>query len=87
MCLNDYSKLLEFLLLKVYLHNESKVARFVSGLRRDIQDLVELYKYSSIENVLHLALKVESQMKRKYRGKRRGSYIDNYTSSWNSKEK
>ena len=48
----------ESVLLKVGLQFESeeeKVARFVSALRRDIQDLVELYEYSFLDKVLHLA--------------------------------
>ena len=56
------------MLLKVGLQLESKeekVARFMSGLRRDIQDLVELYEYSSLDKVLHLAIKVETQLQKK----------------------
>ena len=44
MCVDEYYKLMESMLLKVGLQFESeegKVARFVSGLRKDIQDLVE----------------------------------------------
>jgi len=44
---------------------ESKMARFVSGLRRDIQDVVELYEYSSLEKIVHLTIKVESQLSKK----------------------
>jgi len=44
---------------------ESKIARFVSGLRREIQDVVELYEYSSLEKLVHLAIKVESQLLKK----------------------
>jgi len=65
MCVDEYYKLMESMLLKVGLQFESekeKVARFVSGLRRDIQDLVELYEYSSLDKVLHLAIKVETQL-------------------------
>ena len=39
----------------------------MSGLRRDIQDLVELYEYSSLYKVLHLAIKVETQLQKKKR--------------------
>ena len=42
--MDEYYKLMESMLLKVGLQFESeeeKVARFVSGLRKDIQDLVE----------------------------------------------
>ena len=44
---------------------ESKIARFVSGLRREIQDIVELYEYSSLEKLVHLAIQVESQVLKK----------------------
>jgi len=43
----------------------SKVARFVSGLRREIQDVVELYKSTTLEKLVHLAIKVESQLSKK----------------------
>jgi len=44
---DDYFKELETTLTKVDMHEseESKMARFVSGLRREIQDVVELYEY------------------------------------------
>jgi len=44
------------MLLKVGLQFESeeeKVARFVSGLRREVQDVVELYEYSTLDKILH----------------------------------
>jgi len=58
MCVDEYYKLMESVLLKVGLQfqsEEEKVARFVNGLRRDIQDLVELYEYSSLDKVLHFS--------------------------------
>jgi len=56
-----YLKDLETLLIQVDMHEneEAKVARFVSGLRRDIQNVVELHEYSSLQNLVHLAIKVE----------------------------
>jgi len=90
MCGNEYFKMMESILLKVGLQFESeeeKVARFVSGLRRDIQDLVELYKYSSLDKVLHLAIKVETQLQKKKEAKRNGSYNDYYSSTWKDKER
>jgi len=44
---------------------ESKFTRFVSGLRREIKDVVELYEYSSLKKLVHLAIKVESQISKK----------------------
>jgi len=70
-CMDEYYKLIESMLLKVGLQFESeeeKVARFVSGLRRDILDSVELYEYSSLDKVLHLAIKVETQLQKKKKG-------------------
>ena len=68
MCVNEYFKMMESMLLKIGLQFESeeeKVARFVSGLRREVQDVDELYEYSTLDKILHLALKVESQLKKK----------------------
>ena len=88
--MNDYAKMMESLLLKVGLKFESeeeKVAIFVNGLRRDIQDLVEVYEYSSLDKVLHLAIKVETELQKKREAKRSGSYIDYYSRSWKGREK
>ena len=61
---DEYFKDLETTLAKINMHDneESKIARFVSGLRREIQDIVELYEYSSLKKVVHLAIKLESQL-------------------------
>ena len=67
LCVDDYFKQLDTLLIRVNMDEseEAKIARFVSGLRRDIQDVVELQEYSSLENVVHLASKIENQLARK----------------------
>jgi len=39
---------------------EAMIARFVKGLRKDIQDIVELQEYSSLGSLVHLAMKVEA---------------------------
>jgi len=49
--------------------NKEKIKGFMSGLRRDIQDQVELYEYSTLENVSTLTLGIEVQLKRKKKGK------------------
>ena len=59
----------------------------MSGLRRDIQDLVELYEYSSLDKVLHLSIKVEAQLQKKKEAKRSGSYNDYYSSTCKGKER
>ena len=47
-----YFKELETLLTNINMHEseESKMARFVSGLKREIQDVVELYEYTSLDS-------------------------------------
>jgi len=41
------------------------MARFSHGLNREIQDIVELHHYASLEDLIHQAIKVEQQLKRK----------------------
>jgi len=59
----------------------------VSGLRREVQDVVELYEYSTLDKILHLALKVESQLKKKQEAKRSTPYNDYYSKTWKGKER
>jgi len=85
---DDYFKELETNLTKIEMHEseESKMARFVSRLRREIQDVVELYEYSSLEKLVHLAIKVETQLSKKNHFK--NSHNDGYyQSSWKNKNK
>jgi len=89
-CVNDYAKMMESLLLKVWLQFESeeeKVARFVTGFWREKPYVIELYEYSSLEKVLQLTIKVETQLKKKNKAKRSSSYNDYYTNSWKGKER
>jgi len=67
MTVDEYFKDLETTLTKTNIHDreESKIAMFVSGLRRDIQNIVELYEYSSLKKLVHLAIKVKSQILKK----------------------
>jgi len=38
--------------------DESKIARLVSGLRREISNVVELYEYTSLENLHYKKIKI-----------------------------
>jgi len=85
---DEYFKELETILTKIDMDEseESKIARFVSGLRREIQGVVELHEYSSLEKLVHLAIKVESQLSKKTHLK--NSHNDDYyQSSWKNKNK
>ncbi|KAL0373656.1 UNVERIFIED_CONTAM: hypothetical protein Sradi_3281300 [Sesamum radiatum] len=62
---------------------EATMARFLSGLNRDIANIGELQHYVELENMVHTTMKVERQLKRK------GSNQRNFTSNFqpSSKEK
>ena len=85
---DGYFKELDTLLIKVDMNesDEAKMASFVSSLRREIQDVVELHEYSSLETLVYLAIKVEYQIARKISFK--NSHNDGYyNSSWKNKNK
>ena len=41
------------------------MARFLVGLNREIAKLVELQHYVELEDMMHMAIKIENQLKRK----------------------
>ena len=44
---------------------EATMARFLAGLNREIQNLVELQHYVELEDMVHMAIKIENQFKRR----------------------
>ena len=44
---------------------EATMARFLSGLNREVANLVELHHYVDLEDMVHMAIKVEKQLKAK----------------------
>ena len=44
---------------------EATMAIFLTGLNRDIRDVMELQHYVKLENLVHLAMKVKKQLQRK----------------------
>jgi len=58
MTVSEYFKELESQMCGVEIKetNKEKIKRFVSGLRRDIKDQVELYEYSTLEMFSHFPL-------------------------------
>ena len=57
------------------------MATFFSGLNRDIANVIELQHYVEIEDMVHMAIKVERQLKRK--GTARYTSVSSIT--WKSK--
>ena len=44
---------------------EATMARFLAGLNRQIQNVVELQHYVKLEDMVHMAIKIENQVKRR----------------------
>ncbi|XP_062113069.1 uncharacterized protein LOC133824216 [Humulus lupulus] len=79
----DYPKEMEISMIwaNVEEDREATMARFLTGLNRDIANVVELQHYVELDDMLHMAIKMERQLKRKgstKMGQRSGS-----SSTWN----
>ncbi|RDY08342.1 hypothetical protein CR513_07427, partial [Mucuna pruriens] len=64
--IEEYFKEKEVTLIReqVVESQEAMITRFLHGLNRDIQDIIELHKYTSLSTLVHQASKVELQLKR-----------------------
>ncbi|RDX97681.1 hypothetical protein CR513_19523, partial [Mucuna pruriens] len=62
----EYFKETEVMTIKAQIFESQKatMARFLHGLNRDIQGIMELYDYTSLTTLVHQASKVETQLKR-----------------------
>lgn len=44
---------------------EAIIARFLSGMYQEIENVVELHHFVQLEDMVHMAIKVERELKRK----------------------
>jgi hypothetical protein len=58
---------------------EATMARFLNGLNRDIANVVELQHYAELEDMVHMATKVERQLRK---GHARPAFNSGSSSSW-----
>ena len=65
--MDEYYEEMETSLIKAQIEEsqEAIMTRFLHGLNREIQDIVELHHYVSLEDLIHQAIKVERQLKKK----------------------
>jgi hypothetical protein len=79
----DYHKEMEVAMIRANVEEdrEATMAIFFSGLNRDIANVIELQHYVEIEDMVHMSMKVERQLKRK--GTARYTSVSNTT--WKSK--
>ncbi|KAL0401948.1 UNVERIFIED_CONTAM: hypothetical protein Slati_4224700, partial [Sesamum latifolium] len=63
----SYYKEMEIAMIRTNImeDNEATVARFLHGFNRDIADVVEMHHYAELEEMVHQAIKVEQQLKRR----------------------
>ncbi|KAL5844036.1 hypothetical protein ACOSQ3_010069 [Xanthoceras sorbifolium] len=67
---------------------EATMARFLNGLHRDIANVVELQHYVELTDMVHMAIKVEQQLKRKgstWVGQNSGS-SSSWKPNWSKRE-
>ena len=65
--MDDYHKEMEITMIRANVEEdrEATMARFLNGLNQDIANVVELQHYVELEDMVHMAIKVERQLKRK----------------------
>ncbi|XP_040967125.1 uncharacterized protein [Gossypium hirsutum] len=63
----DYFKEMEIAMIRANVQEdpEATMAQFLAGLNRDIANVVELQHYLEVVGMVHMAIKVEKQLKRK----------------------
>ena len=61
---------------------EGTMVRFMNGLNHDITNIVELQHYLEMEDLLHMAIKVKRQLRRK--GNKLNTNFGPSSSSWKS---
>ena len=61
----EYQKELEVDMIRANVNEDKEVtmSRFLNGFNRDIANVVELQSYVDLEELVHLAIKVEGQLK------------------------
>ncbi|GKV50463.1 hypothetical protein SLEP1_g57164 [Rubroshorea leprosula] len=87
----DYHKEMEIAMVRVNVEEdgEATMARFLHGLNGDIANVVELQHYVELEDMVHMAMKVERQLKRKGATSRTGQNSGSSSSwklNWSKKE-
>ena len=63
---DEYYKEMEMAMIRANVEKdrETTTARFLNGLNREIANTIELHHYVELEDLVHMAMKVERQLKR-----------------------
>jgi hypothetical protein len=65
--MDEYFKEMEIAMIRANMVEDIKatMARFLNGLNRDITNVVELQLYMELDDMVHMEMKVERQIKRR----------------------
>ena len=65
--MDDYHRKMKIVMIRANVEEdiEATMTRFLNGLNRDIANVVELPHYVELKDMVHMAIKVEQQLKRK----------------------
>jgi len=80
---DEYDKEMEIAMIRVNVveNREVTMARFLNGLNREIANVVKLQHYMELEDMVHMATKVERQL---WKGHARPTFNMGSSSSWKS---
>ena len=85
----EYHKEMEIAMIRANVEEdrEATMARFLQGLNTEIANVVELQHYVELEDMVHMAMKVERQLKRKGSTRHgQNSSSSSWRSNWGRKE-
>ena len=81
----DYYKEMEMTMIKANVEEDREImVRFLNGLNNEIVNVIELQHYMELEDIVHKAIKVERQLKRKGISKFGAAPYQNSSSTWKS---
>ena len=63
---DEYYKEMEMAMIRANVEEdrEATMARFLNGLNREIANTIEIHHYVELEDLVHMAIKVERQLKK-----------------------
>ncbi|KAH9671293.1 hypothetical protein KPL70_017316 [Citrus sinensis] len=85
----DYLKEMEIIMIRANIEEEREatMARFLHGLNQDIANVVDLQHYVELEDMVHMAMKVERQLKKKGSTRTNLGSSSSRKSKWSKDEK
>ena len=85
--MEEYYKEMEMALVRANIEEEPEdtMAHFLNGLNPEIRYVVELQEYVELDDLLHRALRVEQQIKRKSAARRNSP--NTYNQNWANRSK